>query len=136
MHLTSDNFSSIDLQQLSEAPNWQTQFRLITQWGDLIHNKPSIRIDQNKINGCETAAWLTHRHIEDRHYFYFDSDSKIIRGLAAIVLSLAEGKTQAQIDALDLENTLQQLGVRKHLTPSRNNGFRAVVERVKTLEIL
>lgn len=126
-----DDLKQVDIQKLKDASNWQSQFRLITQWGSLITHKPLLRIEQNSVKGCETAAWLAHHREGDRHFFYFDSDSKIIRGLAAIALSLVNGKTKAQIQENDLDQLLQELGIRKHLTPSRSNGFRAILTYIK-----
>ena len=125
-----DNLQSIDLNQLKLNNNWQSQFRLLTQWGELIKTKTELRTQNNRVIGCETAAWLAHQQNEEMHYFYFDGDSKIIRGLTAVVLSMVNGKTTQQITEQNLEQLLQNLGIRKHLTPSRSNGFRAILSRV------
>lgn len=130
---TADDLSSVDLQSLKEAAHWQAQFRLITQWGALISEKPALRTEQNRVRGCETLAWLAHQRDKGLHYFYFDSDSKIIRGLAAIALSVTHGRTHLQIQQNDLHQLLQDSGVRKHLTPSRSNGFRAILQRIEVL---
>lgn len=129
----ADDLSSIDLQKLKEVTHWQAQFRLITQWSTLISEKPELRKEQNRIKGCETAAWLAHQREGEVHYFYFDSDSKIIRGLAAIALSLTHGKTREEIRQNDIDHLLQDSGIRKHLTPSRSNGFRAILQRIEVL---
>lgn len=133
MSLITDDLSLVDLRQLQEVDNWQSQFRLITEWGTLITHKSELRTEKNRIRGCETAAWLAHHQEGATHFFYFDSDSKIIRGLAAIALSVTNGKTREQIQENNLDHLLQELGIRKHLTPSRSNGFRAILLKIRTL---
>lgn len=133
MIYSSDNLNAVDVQALQAANNWQAQFRLITQWGALITNKPGLRTDEYRLRGCETAAWLAHANSGETFNFYFDSDSKIICGLAAIALSATDGKTAAEIRTSNIEQTLQDAGVRKHLTPSRNNGLRAIILRIHEL---
>lgn len=135
MPLVTDDLSSIDLQQLKHCSNWQQQFRLLTQWGLLIARKPALRTDSHKVKGCATDAWLTHSQEGKKHYFYFDSDSKIICGLAAVVLVFTNGKTQEQIRQCEMDDLLQELGIRNHLTPSRSNGIREILRRIKQLGV-
>ncbi|GGY75316.1 cysteine desulfurase, sulfur acceptor subunit CsdE [Cellvibrio zantedeschiae] len=125
-----DDLSSVSLQELTSNANWQSQYRLITQWGKLIHHKPELRLETNLLRGCETLAWLTHVQKNDLHYFSFDSDSKVINGLAALLLSQVNGKTATEIGGINLAELLSLVGLEKHLTPSRNNGLRAIIARV------
>lgn len=128
-----DNLSSVSIAELIAADNWQSQYRLITQWGKLIRHKPELRVDANLIKGCETPSWLAHNLEDNRHHFLFDSDSKIINGLAALVLAQLENKTTAAVRQLDIAGLLHSVGLEKHLTPSRNNGLQSILARAKDL---
>lgn len=128
-----DDLSSISVAELKAARNWQSQYRLITQWGAIIQRKEFIRVEENLLRGCETSAWLVHEAHEDVHYFAFDSDSRVINGLAALLLSKANAKTAQEISALDFSKLLADVGLEKHLTPSRNNGLKAIIARLETL---
>jgi sulfur transfer protein SufE len=46
------------------------------------------------------------------------------------LLRQVESKTRAEILALDLPGLLQEVGLAKHLTPSRNNGFAALIAQI------
>lgn len=134
MSLPTDNLTTVDLAQLQTANHWQAQFRLLTQWGMLITHKPEIRVESNRVRGCEVAAWLTYKNNSAAEFtFYFDSDSRIIKGLAALLLAQINGRNKETIQALDLIHLLTRLGITKHLTPSRNNGFHALVMRIQDM---
>ena len=128
-----DDLSSISVAELKTAQNWQSQYRLITQWGTLIRRKEAIRLDENLLRGCETSAWLAHEVCGEIHRFAFDSDSRVINGLVALLLSQVDKRTSTEITALNLEQTMSEMGLEKHLTPSRNNGLRAIIARLKKI---
>lgn len=132
MHLSEneiDDLSEVSLAELSAAKGWQQQYRFIARWGQLIQLKPDIRRAENLIKGCELPVWLTYKIIDELYYFLFDSDSKIINGLAALLIVQMQGKSQTELQSLRLEFFLRELGLDKHLTPSRNNGLRAIIAR-------
>ena len=131
---TPDDLSSASLPELMSTNNWQSQYRLITQWGKLIQQKPELRIPEYLVKGCEVSAWLAHTEDSGIHRFAFDSDSRVINGLAVLVLSQVHNKTTRDIDAVDFTQLLVDVGLEKHLTPSRNNGLRALI--VKILELI
>jgi cysteine desulfuration protein SufE len=128
-----DDLSSVSLTELIASNNWQTQYRLITQWGKLIQPKPDVRTADNLIKGCEVSAWLAHTQEKDAHSFAFDSDSRVINGLAVLLLVQVNGKTTEEIHALNFTQLLKDIGLEKHLTPSRNNGLRAIIARVNEI---
>ncbi|WP_152625341.1 SufE family protein [Cellvibrio sp. OA-2007] len=131
--ISRDDLGGVILAELMAANNWQQQYRLIIQWGKLIQPKPAIRVPENLIKGCELPVWLVHEQEGEQHYFAFDSESSVMNGLTALLLVQLNGKSSAQIALLDLPSTLAELGFDKHLTPSRNNGFKRIMERALAL---
>lgn len=125
-----DDLSTISLAQLRAVQSWQQQYKLIIQWGKLLSPKPALRIADNLIRGCEVPVWLGHIVEQRRHYFALDADSSVIKGLAALLLVQVNGKTRSELNALDLQGELRELGLEKHLTPSRNNGLNAIIARI------
>ena len=128
---TPDDLSSASLPELMATQNWQSQYRLITQWGKLIQHKPALRIADNMVRGCEVSAWLSHTAQGGVHYFAFDSDSRVINGLAVLLLVQMNDKSTAEIRAIDFTQLLTEIGLEKHLTPSRNNGLRALIMKIQ-----
>jgi len=128
-----DDLSPVSLAELLATQNWQSQYRLITQWGRLIQPKPELRRAEYFVRGCEVSAWLAHSNKAGTHAFSFDSDSRVINGLAALLLAQVHRKTTHEIQALDFSRLLAEVGLEKHLTPSRNNGLRAIIAQVSAL---
>lgn len=128
--ISRDDLGAVKLPELMAASNWQQQYKLIIQWGKLLSPKPDMRLPANLIKGCELPVWLVHEQEGEQHYFAFDSDSSVMNGLAALLLVQLNGKTAAQIAGVNLVESLRDLGLDKHLTPSRNNGLSAIIARV------
>lgn len=125
-----DDLSAISLAQLRQGQSWQQQYKLIIQWGKLIAPKPELRVADNLIRGCEVPVWLAHNIAQGQHYFAVDADSSVIKGLASLLLVQVNGKTSDELIGLDLHLALQDVGLEKHLTPSRNNGLNAIIARI------
>jgi cysteine desulfuration protein SufE len=128
---TSDDLSSVSLPELIATNNWQSQYRLITQWGKLIIQKPELRKPEYLVKGCEVSAWLAHSEANGVHYFAFDSDSRVINGLAVLLLAQVQYKTNIEVSEVDFEQLLLSVGLEKHLTPSRNNGLHALILKIR-----
>jgi cysteine desulfuration protein SufE len=55
-----------------------------------------------------------------------------VRGLIAILFAIYSGKPAREILATDAIDVFNRIGLREHLTPQRSNGFRSMVERIKS----
>ena len=130
---TFDDLSTVSLSELMATQNWQAQYRLITQWGKLVQPKPELRTPEYLIRGCEVSAWLAYTEDNGVHRFAFDSDSRVINGLAVLLLAQVNNKVIEEICAIDFSQLLTDIGLKKHLTPSRNNGLRAILQKIDEL---
>lgn len=125
-----DNFSLLDA--------WDDRYRYVIELGRSLEPLPeSERTDVTKVQGCASQVWLaTHRRPngdgEPVLTFVGDSDAHIVRGLIAILFALYSGKPARNIVTTDAVALFNQLGLREHLTPQRSNGFRSMVERIKS----
>jgi sulfur transfer protein SufE len=50
-----------------------------------------------------------------------------------IILAVFQNKSSNEIITFDEESYFAQLGLSQHLSPSRSNGVKAIVEKIKTL---
>jgi cysteine desulfuration protein SufE len=64
--------------------------------------------------------------------FAGDSDAHIVRGLIAILFAVYSGKSAREILNTDAVKLFEGMGLREHLTPQRSNGFRSMVERIRS----
>lgn len=127
-----DDLSGVSLDELAEQNSWQKRYRQLTRWATLIQPKPQIRQDANRVHGCESLVWLVHEQQGGRHRFAIDTDSRVIQGLAVLLLLLLNDKTAAEIRAVDVPQIFADLGLEKYLSESRSNGFRALLEQMRS----
>jgi len=122
-----------NVDQLLALNGWQARYKGILRWGGRIGSDPAIRNDEQLISGCESQLWLAWEKNQQRYNFRFDSDSRLIRGLAALCISLVEDKSRQEILALDFKSIFKQLGLDQHLSPSRNNGIYGLVQKIQSI---
>ena len=59
------------------------------------------------------------------------SDSVLVSGIIATVLSLHAGKSPKEILDLDAPEELKRLDLESHLSPTRRNGLVGMIERIR-----
>ncbi|WP_323913055.1 SufE family protein [Aeromonas caviae] len=120
-------------QQFAAAHGWENQYRLIIQLGRQLPALPAEwQTEEHRLKGCESQAWLKGEKSEDdRWHFACDSDARIVRGLIVIVLAALNHQPAAAIHSFDMEGYFSELGLEKHLSPSRGNGLRAIVLAIR-----
>ena len=65
-------------------------------------------------------------------YYCADSDSRIVKGLIAILLNAQPmERPLTEIASFDLNDYFQQLGLSGQLSPSRTNGLTALANAIK-----
>jgi cysteine desulfuration protein SufE len=125
-----DNFSLLD--------EWDDRYRYLIELGrELPPLAPEARTDVNKVQGCASQVWLDTNVRPSGGggpvlTFVGDSDAHIVRGLIAILFALYSGRNAKDILAADAVALFEKLGLREHLTPQRSNGFRSMVERIRS----
>ncbi|AQQ69430.1 cysteine desulfurase [Microbulbifer agarilyticus] len=124
-----DNLAKLDLGALRNQQNWQDRYRTLMSWAKVISRKDHIRTTEHLVQGCESSAWLVHRQEAGVHRFAIDSDSRIVKGLGALLLSQIDGATDDAVAPSQLHQIFDELGLSQQLSESRGNGFRALVQR-------
>jgi cysteine desulfuration protein SufE len=124
------NFSVLD--------DWDDRYRYLIELGrELPPLSQAAHNDANKVQGCASQVWLD---ITVRPngaggpmlIFEGDSDAHIVRGLIAVLFAVYSGKSANDILATDAIKLFEDMGLREHLTPQRSNGFRSMVERIRS----
>ncbi|MBQ7413239.1 MAG: SufE family protein [Alphaproteobacteria bacterium] len=114
--------------------DWEDKYRYLIELGD---NLPPFaeadKTEENKVNGCMSQVWFTYRQEGDKFVFNATSDAHIVRGLEAILLTFVNGKTAVEIQQLDIAKYFRELGLEEHISPTRRNGFFAMIERIKEI---
>jgi len=113
---------------------WEDRYRQVILWGKKLPQMPDeFKSEQVTVAGCESQVWLVSELLDGKWYFCADSDARIVRGLIALVMAAYNGKTSEEIAQFDIDSYFEKTGLIAHLSPSRGNGLRSIVEQIKTL---
>ena len=125
-----ENFAILD--------EWDDRYRYLIELGRMLPPLPDgVRIDANKVQGCASQVWLATTVRPNGAggpvlNFAGDSDAHIVRGLIAILFAIYSGKSAREILSVDAIKLFEGMGLREHLTPQRSNGFRSMVDRMRS----
>ena len=93
--------------------------------------KENEKVEQNKINGCTSRAWVVTKQNGDNTYtFRTDSDSLIVKGLLTILEQVFSGQTADNILSINSSDILYSIGLDKTITSQRTNGFSSAVQKI------
>jgi cysteine desulfuration protein SufE len=97
----------------------------------------ALKNDGTRVEGCLSQVWyvLTPGN-DDGLHFLADSDSAIVRGLIAVLLTLYNGRNPADITGGEAHELFDGLGFGNHISSNRRNGFAAMVGRIEALASL
>lgn len=122
------------LSAFAACPGWEQRARLLMQWGErLAPLSEADKQEANRVAGCESQVWLVGEIQDSRWQFRATSDARLIRGLLAVLLARVDGLSAAELEALDLVDWFNQLGLARQLSPSRSNGLNAVLQKMREL---
>ncbi len=128
--ITSDDI----IDTLSFFDDWEERYKYIIDMGKQL---PPIaeekKADDYLVRGCQSQVWIDHEVADGRYFFEVDSDAFIVKGLLGIIMSAYNGKTADDILAFDIEAFFEALDLLKHLSPTRGNGLRAMVQKIRGL---
>jgi cysteine desulfuration protein SufE len=125
-----DNFAALD--------DWDDRYRYLIELGrELPPLSEAAHNDANKVQGCASQVWLDTTVRPNGAggpvlTFEGDSDAHIVRGLIAILFAIYSGRPARDILVTDAVKLFENMGLREHLTPQRSNGFRSMVERIRS----
>ncbi|MFL6871587.1 MAG: SufE family protein [Candidatus Azotimanducaceae bacterium] len=128
----------MDVQALKDTfeffDDWEDKYRFVIDLGkDLPSLSESERIDENIIRGCQSQVWLVHEIKDNTLHFAMDSDAHIVRGLISIVLIALNNRSANDILATDIEALFEELQLLSHLSATRGNGLRAMIQRIQQI---
>lgn len=136
-HLVASPFgSSITPEEiidtLSFFDGWEERYKYIIDLGkQLPVMDDSLKTDARLIAGCQSQVWIEPYSVEGKLYFDVASDAFIVSGLLAVVMAAYNSKTPEQVLAFDMDAFFGELDLLKHLSPTRGNGLRSMVARIR-----
>ncbi len=91
------------------------------------------KIEDNKIYGCSSQAWVIVKKNQDNTYsFQTDSDALIVKGLLIVLQKIFNHQTAEEILSVDSHEILQSTGLDGIITSQRTNGFSSALKKMQS----
>ena len=116
---------------LAMFPNPQEKYQYLIEQAKKNEDFPQeLRVDEFKVNGCQSQVWLVPEEKKDKLYFKSDSDALIAKGLVTLIASIYSNEAPKDIanSKIDLMEEFE-LGV--ILSPARRNGAFSMLKTIK-----
>lgn len=114
--------------------SWEDRYKYIIDLGKELPAMPDeLKTEDRLIRGCQSQVWLETEQQGERFEFQADSDAFIVKGLLGVILAAYNNKAADDILAFDIEQYFEQLDLLRHLSPTRGNGLRAMVQRIREI---
>jgi cysteine desulfuration protein SufE len=128
--ITSDDI----LDALGFFDSWEERYKYIIDLGrSLPELPPSLHTEDRLVHGCQSQVWIDTRVEDGRLQLAADSDAFIVKGLLGVILAAYNDKTPTEVLAFDIDHYFEQLNLLQHLSPTRGNGLRAMVQRIQDI---
>ena len=127
------SISSDDIKDtLGFVDSWEERYKYIIDLGkDLPALPEDKRTEDRLVRGCQSQVWIDEQMEGDRVQLAVDSDAFIVKGLLCVILAAFNNKTPQEILDFDIEGYFEELELMNHLSATRGNGLRAMIQRIR-----
>lgn len=110
--------------------DWMERYQYLIDLGKKLPAFPDKwKVDDFKIQGCQSQVWIKPEAVDGRLYFQGISDSAIVSGLIACITRVYNGRTADEITKTPPE-FIKDIGFTEHLSPTRSNGLHAMLTAI------
>lgn len=122
------------LDTLGFFDSWEDRYKYIIELGRELPPMPaSLHTQERLVRGCQSQVWIDTRVDKGRLQLTVDSDAFIVKGLLGLVMAAYNNKSPQEILGFDVDEYFAQLDLMRHLSPTRGNGLRAMVQRIRDI---
>jgi cysteine desulfuration protein SufE len=111
--------------------DWMDKYNYLIELG---HSTPIIeekyRNESYLINGCQSRVWISAEMVDGKMILKADSDAVITKGVVSLLIRVLSNEKPEDILGNEL-GFLDQIGLQEHLSPTRANGLRAMIQQIK-----
>ena len=111
--------------------DWSERYQYLIDLGRKLPAFPDdCRTETHRLHGCQSMVWIVPSGDADRLDFAAASDSAIVSGLIYLALRVYSGRSAREIVDTDADY-IADIGLAKHLSPTRNNGLAALLAFIR-----
>ena len=130
--MTVDEKQQDIVSEFGDIEDWLDRYAAIIDAGtELDPMEEKYKVPENLIEGCQSSVWL-HAELtpEGKVHFEADSNTSIVKGIIALLLSVLNDRTPDEILDADL-HFINDIGLGENLSPYRANGLLAMIKQIR-----
>jgi len=118
------------IEEFEKLPDIDAKYAHLFRLGeDLPTMASTLKNDETLVRGCQSTLWFYLDQDDGRCYLQADSDSMVIKGIAALLVRLIHGRGADEIKDISMD-FIDTLEIWK-LASNRNNGLMAMMEHIR-----
>lgn len=111
--------------------DWSERYQYLIDLGRKLPEFPdALKTEEHRLHGCQSMVWIVGSGDGRRLEFRATSDSAIVAGLVYLALRVYSGRPADEILATE-PDYIAQIGLAKHLSPTRSNGLAALLAFIR-----
>ncbi|WP_091243621.1 SufE family protein [Aquimonas voraii] len=111
--------------------DWSERYQYLIDLGKKLPAFPEEwKTEANRLTACQSMVWVVPEGDADKLVFHATSDSTIVSGLIYLALRVYSGRSAAEIAATE-PTYVADIGLAKHLSPTRSNGLAALLAVIR-----
>jgi cysteine desulfuration protein SufE len=134
--MENSNIQQIENEILEEFElfnDWTDKYEYIIELGKKLPLiDPEFKIDENKVQGCQSQVWLKADIKNGRIFYKADSDAIITKGLISLLIRVLSNQRPEDILNARLD-FIEKIGLKEHLSPTRANGLTSMIIHMKSI---
>ncbi len=112
--------------------DWSERYQYLIDLGRKLPEFPEEwKTEEHRLKGCQSMVWIVPQGDASRLDFRAVSDSAIVSGLIYLALRVYSGRSAAEIAGTDADY-IGDIGLARHLSPTRSNGLAALLDFIRT----
>ena len=116
---------------LALFPNAQEKYQYLIEQAKNSEDFPEeLKIDEFKVNGCQSQVWLVPEEKDDKLFFKSDSDALIAKGLVTLIASIYSDEAPGDIANSNID-LMEEFDLGVILSPARRNGAFSMLKTIK-----
>ncbi len=110
----------------------EDRYRLLIDLGRALPPMPAaLKTEVTKVRGCSADVWVYPVEAGERLSFLADSNAHITKGIVALIVALVDGRTPADLRALNIEGALAPFELSRQLSSNRTQGIPNMIALVR-----
>ena len=111
--------------------DWSERYQYLIDLGRKLPPFPdAFRTEDHRLLGCQSMVWIVGEGDAQRLDFVATSDSAIVAGLCFLALRVYSGRPAQEILSTP-PDYVADIGLAKHLSPTRSNGHAALLAFIR-----